>query len=36
VEAAGIKDISSKVLGTKNQASNVYASLQALRELHKL
>jgi len=36
VEAAGIKDISSKVLGTKNQASNVYASLQALKELHKL
>ncbi len=36
VEAAGIRDISSKVLGTKNQASNVYASLQALRELHKL
>lgn len=36
VEAAGIKDISSKVLGTKNQASNVYASLQALKELHKI
>src|SRR3989344_2601979 len=29
VEAAGIKNISSKVLGTKNQASNVYATLQA-------
>ncbi len=33
VEAAGIKDISSKVLGTSNQASNVYASLEALKQL---
>ncbi len=33
VEAAGIRDISSKVLGTKNQASNVYATLEALRRL---
>ena len=31
VEAAGIRNISSKVLGTKNQASNVYATLEALR-----
>ena len=30
VEAAGILNISSKVLGTKNQASNVYATLEAL------
>lgn len=30
VSAAGIKNISSKVLGTKNQASNVYATLEAL------
>lgn len=30
VEAAGIRNISSKVLGTKNQASNVYATLVAL------
>ena len=30
VEAAGIRNISSKVLGTKNQASNVYATLSAL------
>lgn len=30
VEAAGITDISSKVLGTNNQASNVYACLKAL------
>jgi small subunit ribosomal protein S5 len=33
VEAAGIKDILSKVLGTSNQASNVYATLEALRNL---
>lgn len=33
VEAAGIKNISSKILGTKNQASNVYATLEALRRL---
>lgn len=33
VEAAGIKDVVSKILGTKNQASNVYAALQALRKL---
>lgn len=35
VDAAGIRDISSKVLGTKNQASNVYATLEALRNLKK-
>jgi len=35
VEAAGIRNISSKVLGTKNQASNVYATLEALQELMK-
>lgn len=33
VEAAGIADIVSKVLGTKNQASNVYATLEALKRL---
>jgi len=33
VEAAGIKDIVSKILGTKNQASNVYATMEALRQL---
>src|SRR5664280_2672828 len=33
VSAAGIKNISSKVLGTKNQASNVYATIEALRRL---
>lgn len=33
VEAAGIRNISSKVLGTKNQASNVYATMEALTRL---
>lgn len=33
VEAAGIHDIVSKILGTKNQASNVYATLEALKKL---
>lgn len=36
VEAAGIRDISSKVLGTQNQASNVYACLEALSKLKKI
>ncbi len=35
VSAAGIKNISSKVLGTKNQASNVYGTLEALEILTK-
>jgi len=33
VEAAGIHDIVSKSLGTKNKASNVYATMQALGQL---
>ena len=33
VEAAGIKDIVSKILGTSNQLSNVYATMEALRRL---
>ncbi|MBI2196294.1 30S ribosomal protein S5 [Candidatus Daviesbacteria bacterium] len=36
VEAAGIHDIVSKILGTKNQASNVYATLEALGKLKKI
>lgn len=35
VEAAGIHNISSKVLGTDNQASNVYATMEALNQLAK-
>lgn len=33
VEAAGIRDIVSKILGTKNKASNVYATIEALKML---
>jgi len=33
VAACGIENISSKVLGTKNQASNVYATIEALKRL---
>jgi small subunit ribosomal protein S5 len=33
VEAAGVRNIVSKVLGTSNQASNVYATLEALKRL---
>src|SRR4030066_793046 len=33
VEAAGIRDIVSKILGSKNQASNVYATMEALKNL---
>lgn len=36
VEAAGIHDIVSKILGTKNQASNVYAALEALKKLKRI
>lgn len=33
VEAAGIHDIVTKLLGTKNKASNVYATLEALKRI---
>jgi len=33
VDAAGIRDIVSKILGTKNKANNVYAAIEALRQL---
>lgn len=33
VEAAGIRDIVSKILGTDNKASNVYATFEALQRL---
>lgn len=36
VEAAGIRDISSKILGTENQASNVYATFEALKQIQAL
>jgi len=33
VEAAGIQNLSSKILGTENKASNVYATFEALKRL---
>lgn len=33
VEAAGIRNVLSKILGTNNKASNVYATMEALRQL---
>lgn len=33
VEAAGIKNVSSKILGSDNKASNVYATFEALQKL---
>lgn len=33
VEAAGVRDIVAKILGTSNKASNVYATFEALRRL---
>lgn len=35
VEAAGIRNISSKILGTNNKASNVHATIAALEMLKK-
>lgn len=36
VEAAGIKDIVAKILGTNNKASNVYTTLLALKQLKEV
>jgi len=33
VEAAGIRNISSKILGTNNKANNVHATFEALKKL---
>jgi small subunit ribosomal protein S5 len=33
VEAAGIRDIVAKILGSNNKASNVYATIEALKQL---
>jgi small subunit ribosomal protein S5 len=35
VEAVGIKDIVSKILGSDNKASNVYATFEALKMLNR-
>lgn len=36
VEAAGIRDLSAKILGSGNQASNVYATFTALKQMEKM
>lgn len=36
VEAAGIRDISSKIMGSENQSSSVYATFEALRRITQL
>ena len=36
VEAAGIKDISAKILGSENQASSVYATMTALKRIKQI
>jgi small subunit ribosomal protein S5 len=36
LEAAGIRDASGKILGTKNKISNVYATLKALETISDL
>ncbi len=36
MEAAGIHNVVSKILGTSNQASNVYATMKALGMLRKV
>jgi small subunit ribosomal protein S5 len=36
LEAAGVRDAVGKSLGTKNKASNVYATLKALKTLAKI
>lgn len=33
MEAAGIRDVVGKIMGTKNKISNVYATIEALKEL---
>ncbi len=36
VEAAGVRDISSKILGSSNQASSVYATFEALKAIETI
>lgn len=35
-EAAGVKDIVAKILGTNNKTSNLYATIKAIKELESL
>lgn len=36
VEAAGVRDISSKIMGSENQSSSVYATFEALKQIEKI
>lgn len=36
LEAAGVKDAVGKILGTRNKISNVYATLEALKQVSRL
>lgn len=36
LEAAGVRDASGKILGTKNKVSNVYATLAALEKISEI
>lgn len=36
VEAAGVRDISSKIMGSQNQASSVYATFAALQRIQEI
>jgi small subunit ribosomal protein S5 len=36
MEAAGVKNVSAKILGTKNKITNVYATLRALERLTRM
>ena len=36
VEAAGIRDVSSKILGSGNQSVNVYATFEALKQIQRI
>lgn len=36
VVAAGIRDVVGKILGTKNKISNVYATMEALRQISEI
>jgi len=36
VEAAGVRDISSKIMGSDNQSSSVYATFEALKQISQL
>ncbi len=36
LEAAGVRDVVGKILGTKNKISNVYATLKALEKIGKI